>query len=64
MYASSLKDSTKLEITVKLNVNDFSAVKKTFERYDYKIKAAYNEDDKINELLEERYDEFINYLNI
>jgi len=64
LYASSPKDSTKLEITVKLNINDFSAVKKTFERYDYKIKAAYNEDDKINELLEERYDEFMNYLNI
>ena len=64
LYANSVKDSTQLEITVKLNVTDFTAVKKTFERYDYKIKAAYNEDDKINELLEERYNEFMNYLNI
>ncbi len=64
LYVSSSKDSTKLEVTVKLNTTDFAAVKQTFERYDYKIKAAYNEDDKINELLEERFDEFMNYLNI
>jgi len=64
LYVSSLEDSTKLEITVKINSTDFSGIKQTFERYDYKIKAAYNEDEKINELLEERYDEFMNYLNI
>lgn len=64
LYASSIEDSTKLEITIKLNITDFTAVKQTLERYDYKIKAAYNENDKINELLEERYDEFMNYLNI
>ncbi|MCF6185311.1 MAG: CBS domain-containing protein [Bacteroidales bacterium] len=64
LYVSSPKNSTKLEVTVKLNTTDFSSVRQTFERYDYKIKAAYNEDDKINELLEERFDEFMNYLNI
>ena len=64
IYASSPVDSTKLEITIKINKTDFSVVRQTFERYDYKIKAAFNEDDKINELLEERFDEFMNYLNI
>ncbi len=64
LYAETKKNSTKLELTIKINTTDFSAIRQTFERYDYKIKAAYNEDDKINELLEERFDEFMNYLNI
>ncbi len=64
LYVSSQEDSTKLEVTVKINTTDFSGIRQTFERYDYKIKATYSEDDKINEFLEERYDEFMNYLNI
>ncbi|MCF6366198.1 MAG: CBS domain-containing protein [Bacteroidales bacterium] len=64
LYTETKKDSTKLEVTVKINTNDFSAIRQTFERYNYTIKAAYTEGDKINELLEERYEEFMNYLNI
>ncbi len=64
VYTSSPGDSTKLDVTVKINTDDFSAVRQTFERYDYKIKAAYSDSDKINVLLEERYEEFMNYLNI
>lgn len=64
LYTSSHKDSTKLDVTVKINTSDFSAIRQTFERYDYTIKAAYTDSDKINDLLEERYDEFMNYLNI
>ncbi|NPA67448.1 MAG: CBS domain-containing protein [Chlorobi bacterium] len=64
LHANSQKDSVRLELTVKLNTTDFSAVRQTLERYDYKIKAAYGKDDKIKELMEERFDEFMNYLNI
>ncbi len=64
LYTSTPKDSVKLEVTIKINKTDISAIRQTFERYEYQIKAAYNDDDKINELLEERYDEFMNYLNI
>jgi predicted transcriptional regulator len=63
-YLYSDKNSTKLEATIKINTGDFSPIRQTFERYGYHIKAAYTEIDKINELLEERYDEFMNYLNI
>ncbi len=64
LFTETHKDSTKLNITIKLNTTDFSAIRQTFERYDYKIKAAYSENDKVNELLEGRYEEFMNYLNI
>ncbi len=63
-YTTTKKDSTKLEVTIKINTNEFSAIRQTFERYNYIVKAAYTEEDKINELLEERYEEFMNYLNI
>ncbi len=63
-YTSTKKDSTKMEVTIKINTNEFSAIRQTFERYNYIVKAAYTEEDKINDLLEERYDEFMNYLNI
>lgn len=64
VYTSSPGDSTKLDVTIKINTDDFSAVRQTFERYDYKIKAAYTDSEKMNVLLEERYEEFMNYLNI
>ncbi len=64
LYVSSVPNSTKIEITIKINVSDFSAVRQTLERYDYTIKAAYSQEDKVNDLLESRYDEFMFYMNI
>lgn len=64
LYTSSPGDSTKLDVTVKVNTDEISAIKQTFERYDYSIKATYTDSDKISDLLEERYEEFMNYLNI
>lgn len=64
LHVNSPENSTKLEVTIKVNTNDFSAIRQTFERYDYVIKEAFVEGDQVNELLEERYEEFMNYLNI
>lgn len=64
LYVSSSADSTKIEITIKISATDFSAVRQTLERYDYSIKAAFSDADKINEMLEQRYEEFMFYLNL
>jgi predicted transcriptional regulator len=64
LYVSSSSDSTKIEVTVKINTLDFSAVRQTLERYDYSIKASYSEEDRLSEMLEKRYDEFMFYLNL
>jgi acetoin utilization protein AcuB len=64
LHTTSPEDSTKLNITLKVNTDDFSSIRQTLERYNYTIKAAFSGSDKYNELLEERYDEFMNYLNI
>jgi len=64
LYTSTKKDSTKLEVTIKINTTEFSSIRQTFERYNYFIKSAYSKDEKNNDLIDERFEEFMNYLNI
>lgn len=63
LYTSSPLDSTKLELTLKINKMDISAVLATFGRYGYTIKASYSEDQYYDDLLD-RYNSLMNYLNI
>lgn len=63
MYLTSSPNSTKLEVTLKLNRMDISAVIQTFNRYGYVIQASYPEDN-FNEGLQDRFDALMNYLNI
>ncbi len=61
-YIQSFPDSTRLEITLKLNRTDISAIVASFLRYDYQIKATFN--DIKNDNGQDRYDQLMNYLNI
>lgn len=60
---TSFPDSMNIEVTLKVNTENIAPIIQTFERYDYVIKASYQEEN-INEDLKDRYDEFMNYLNI
>lgn len=62
-FVNSFKESTKMEVTIKLNITDIEPVLHTFLRYDYLIKATYTEAD-LNDNLSDRYDSLMNYLNI
>ena len=64
LYVSNPDDINEISITLKINTTDFSAIHQTFERYGYEIKASYSRKDKVNEMLDEKYDEFLTYLNI
>ncbi len=64
LYTTTYKDSTRLDVTIKINLNDFSAIEQTFERYNYKITYSNSGSTELDELLEERYEEFMNYLNV
>jgi len=64
LFTSTKKDSSKLELTIKINTFDFSSIRQSLERYGYFVKSSYSKNDKVNDLLNERYDEFMNYLNI
>lgn len=62
-YLSSMSNSTKLELTLKINQTELGRIIRSLERYDYVIKASYQKN-KYHEDLKNRYDELINYLNI
>ena len=64
LYTKNSPDSNKLELTIKIDKQDFSAVRQTLERYDYVIKDSRSGHDKITEMLNERYEEFLHYLDI
>jgi CBS domain-containing protein len=64
LYITSPPDSTKLEVTLKLNSNDLSSVLRTFERYNYEVKTWVASNDSIDQFYQERFDLLMKYLNI
>ena len=64
LYMNSVPDSTRLEITLKLNRIDIGPVLQTFNRYNYLVKASYSDKDVYNEGIQDRFDSLMNYLNI
>lgn len=55
-------DSAMLEITIKVNRINIEAIIRSFERFDYEIKAYFGENLKDDELLLERYESLLTYL--
>lgn len=64
LYISSPPDSLKMELTLKINRIDLTAIIQTFLRFDYTIKAQFMEDDEMDNLYSNRYEQFMLYLNI
>ena len=62
-YVTSPSDSTRLELTMKLNRIDIQPVIQGFIRYDYIIKASFFESDYFDNL-RDRYDLLMTYLNV
>ncbi|MEJ5962733.1 CBS domain-containing protein [Pedobacter immunditicola] len=62
-YVQSFPDSTKLEVTLKINKTELSGIISSFERYDYEVKAVFNST-ATNQGTEDRYNSFMNYLNV
>jgi CBS domain-containing protein len=62
-YVTSPADSTRLELTMKLNRIDIQPVIQSFIRNDYTIKASFFESDYFDNL-RERYDLLMTYLNV
>ncbi|WP_410219652.1 CBS domain-containing protein [Pedobacter sp.] len=62
-YIRSFPDSTRLEVTLKINKTDLSAIIASFERYDYEIRAVFN-NTAYDDGSWDRYQSFMNYLNV
>ncbi len=63
LYITSHVNSTKLEVTLKINRRDLTSIIQTFTRYNYIIKASFMDEDDMSNLYENRYDLFMRYLN-
>lgn len=55
--------SNRMQVTLKINSQFIQSIIATFIRFDYTIKASFNENEYI-EILQERYDSFMTYLNV
>lgn len=62
-YVQTFPDSTRMEVTLKVNKQDISTIIATFLRYEYAIKATFNNTDN-NDNGRDRYDSLMNYLNL
>jgi len=56
--------SKELDVTIKVNVVELSGIIQTFARYDYLIKATYMDQSQIKGLFDDRYDQFMRYINV
>jgi acetoin utilization protein AcuB len=62
-YVSPHPNSTKMEVTLKVNKVDLTRLLASFYRYEYNVKASYHESE-FNGDMQDRFDSFMNYLNI
>lgn len=62
-YITSSPESTKMEITLKINVQDLGRIIQTFERYEYSIIESYQENDDDDDL-QNRYDQLMKFLDL
>ncbi len=62
-HVRSFSDSTRMEVTLKINRTDLSSIIATFERYGYEVLASYNHH-PFDDGSSTRFDSFMNYLNV
>lgn len=64
LYVKSSPDSRKIELTIKINLTNLTSIVQTFARFDYTIITTYVKEDDVKELMEDRYNSFMRFLNI
>jgi CBS domain-containing protein len=62
-YIAPTADPSKIEVTIKTNKEDLSRILQTFDRYSYTVKATYHQSE-FEDDLKQRYDEFMNFINM
>lgn len=62
-YVNHLPDTTKIEVTLKINKEELSGILQTFYRYNYTVKASFHQGEFADDM-KKRFDSFMNYINI
>ena len=60
---TSIPNSTKMEVTLKVNRTNMDGILQTFGRYDYTVSASFHQS-SMDDTLHDRYDELMRYLKI
>lgn len=55
--------STRVDVTIKINRQNIQSILATLKRFEYEIKASFNESEYLDSL-QERYDALMSYLNV
>lgn len=63
VQTATREDSTRMEVTLKINKMDLRPVLQTFGRYNYIVSASFQEAEH-DDSLKDRYDSLMNYLKI
>lgn len=62
-FISSGLDASRIDVTLKVNLQSIQALLASFERFSYEVKASFNESDYLD-TLRDRYDSLMLYLNV
>jgi len=62
-YSNIIQENGIVEVTLKLNTNELSALVSAFERYEYVVKGVHHEEE-YTEDLKDRYDAFMHFLDV
>jgi CBS domain-containing protein len=62
-YITSRPDSIKLEITLKIDKTDLSSILLSFQRFNYTVVTSFDQKILVDDTMD-RFDSFMNYLNI
>ena len=63
VYTQVLPDTSRVEVTLKINREEISDVLRSFERYEYFVKSTY-QGSKLHEDLRGRYEELMRFINL
>ena len=62
-FVTSSVDSAKADVTIKINRQSIQNILASFRRFEYQVKASFNET-KFLDTLKERFDSLMSYLNV
>jgi acetoin utilization protein AcuB len=57
-------ESQMLDVEVKLNTTNVGGVLQTLHRYDYFVRKVYHQQDLGDDIMQKRYEELMNYINL
>ncbi len=61
-YITSVPDSTKMELTIKVSITELDTIIADLRRFEYKVMASYNDGNSKDDMME-RYESLMRYLN-